>query len=245
MTDIHIDYEGLGSLDPSRGPASEPGAERHRGRSGLVRALLKAVVGLVVVVVVLVFPFVLMIGVGVRAYGAWGLSAWPALASGVLATAVLLSVMAWLTAWRLGGGARVRSVLVRAAALLAVGYAAWSLIYIASANVKSDEVRSEYRTLHPLLRLSASTLVLVDRSAVLTDASRSVEDYAAMGLPANEASLHFPQSDGFVHALDLRTLGRPEWRNRARSLYFRSLGFHTLRHVGTADHLHVSLRLPR
>ena len=207
-------------------------------------ALLKGGLGLVALALLLILPFVLMIGVGVRAYGVWGLAAWPALATGVLATAVLLGAVAWIIVWRLGGGVRVRRTLGRGAALLAVGYAGWSLVYIASANVKSDEVRSEYRTLHPLLRLSAATLVLVDRTAVLTDASRSVQDYAAMGLPANEASLHLPQTDGFVHALDLRTLGRPEWRNRLRSLYFRSLGFDTLRHVGTADHLHVSLPLP-
>lgn len=36
----------------------------------------------------------------------------------------------------------------------------------------------------------------------------------------------------------------PEWRNLAAELAFRAMGFHTLRHVGTADHLHVSLRLP-
>ena len=79
---------------------------------------------------------------------------------------------------------------------------------------------------------------------VITDAGRSAEDYYAMGLPVNEASLHFEQEDGFVHALDLRTNGRPEWRNRAVEMAFWALGFHSLRHVGTADHLHLSLRLP-
>ncbi len=64
------------------------------------------------------------------------------------------------------------------------------------------------------------------------------------GLPANESSLHFRQDDGFVHALDLRTVNRPEWRNLAAELAFRAMGFRTLRHVGTADHLHVSLRSP-
>jgi hypothetical protein len=65
-----------------------------------------------------------------------------------------------------------------------------------------------------------------------------------MGLPPAEASLHFEQATGYVHALDLRTRGRPEWRNRAVELGFWALGFHSLRHVGTADHLHLSLRLP-
>ncbi len=65
-----------------------------------------------------------------------------------------------------------------------------------------------------------------------------------MGLPVYERSLHFEQADGYIHAMDLRTLGRGEWRNRLMELYFRTLGFRTLRHVGTADHLHVSLPPP-
>ena len=98
--------------------------------------------------------------------------------------------------------------------------------------------------IHPLLRVASSALILVDPASVITDAARTAEDYWLMGLAPNEASLHFEQEDGFVHALDLRTIGRAEWRNRAVEMAFWALGFHSLRHVGTADHLHVSLRLP-
>ena len=62
-----------------------------------------------------------------------------------------------------------------------------------------------------------------------------------MGLPVNESSLHFEQANGYVHALDLRTQGRAVWKNTASIWWFKLLGFRTLRHVGTADHLHVSL----
>ena len=95
-----------------------------------------------------------------------------------------------------------------------------------------------------LLSRGIGGTILADADAVMTDADRSPEFYARAGLPANESSLHFRQDDGFVHALDLRTINRPEWRNLAAELAFRAMGFHTLRHVGTADHLHVSLRLP-
>ena len=37
-------------------------------------------------------------------------------------------------------------------------------------------------------------------------------------------ALHLRQDDGFVHALDLRTVGRPEWRNRATELRFQGAG---------------------
>jgi hypothetical protein len=86
-------------------------------------------------------------------------------------------------------------------------------------------------------------MVLVDSDAVITASERVVEDYAAMGLSSNAGSLHLEQADGYVHALDLRSLGRTEFRNRLTALYFKILGFRTLRHSGTADHLHISLPL--
>ena len=69
---------------------------------------------------------------------------------------------------------------------------------------------------------------------MITDADRTREFCARAGLPANEWSQHFRQDDGFVHALDLRTIDRPEWRRLAVELAFRAMGFHTLRHVGLA-----------
>ena len=96
----------------------------------------------------------------------------------------------------------------------------------------------------PILRVAVSTLLLADREGVLTGTGRTVEDYDRWGLPVNESSLHLPQEDGYVYAVDIRTAGRPEWQNRCVELYFRTMGFETLRHVGTADHLHVNL-VPR
>jgi len=62
-----------------------------------------------------------------------------------------------------------------------------------------------------------------------------------MGLPPNDGSLHYVQRDGYAHAADLRTAGRGLAENRLIQLYFWSMGFGTLRHVGTGDHLHVEL----
>ena len=56
----------------------------------------------------------------------------------------------------------------------------------------------------------------------------------------NKVWLHMPTSR-LVHAVDLRTKGKSELRNKLVSWYFRMMGFNTLRHVGTADHLHVSI----
>ncbi len=124
---------------------------------------------------------------------------------------------------------------------MVAGFAAYTLLYISVDNVKSGDIRSTYQSLHPLLRLSGGTLFMLDASSVVTDTGRTAEDYARMGLPVNESSLHFEQADGYVHALDLRTVGRAEWRNWTTQTWFKLLGFRTLRHSGTADHLHISL----
>jgi hypothetical protein len=110
--------------------------------------------------------------------------------------------------------------------------------------VKNEDLRSEYRSLHPLLRVATSTFILVDGDLVITDMERQAADYERMRLPVYERSLHFVQEDGYAHAVDLRTIGRSEWRNFTMQVCFRAMGFRTLRHVGTADHLHVSLPLP-
>jgi hypothetical protein len=71
--------------------------------------------------------------------------------------------------------------------------------------------------------------------------ARTPADYGRMGLPVNDRTKHYVQSDGWVHAVDIRTRERNELENRSIQLYFWLMGFSTLRHVGTADHLHVQL----
>ena len=115
------------------------------------------------------------------------------------------------------------------------------MIYFSSANAKSERVRAYYASLHPLLRVALSTLILADRDLVVTDLARGPESYAAMGLTPNDGSLHYLQRDGYTHAADLRTAGRGVLKNRLVQLYFWSMGFTTLRHVVTGDHLHVEL----
>jgi len=241
MSKIRVEYHG------PAGPPGEPKGDREPHGDG--RARRRSLPGTLLrwallAVLLAVLPFFLLIRGGVFAYHAWGLGPWLSLALSAAATMLLLALYAWGLSRRIGAGRGLRRFLTRAAAGLAAACVAWSLVFIAGANVKSEEVRAEYRNLHPLLRVAASAVILADPGAVITDAGRTPDFYRRLGLSPNESSLHFAQDDGFVHALDLRTLGRPEWRNRAVELAFRVMGFHTLRHVGTADHLHVSLRLP-
>ena len=194
--------------------------------------------------VLLVLPFLLLIRGGVFAYQEWALGTWPALLLSAAGTTLLLGLYGWGVSHKLGAGTGLKRLFSRAAVGVGIAYVGYALLFVASENVKSDDVLAEYHNVHPLLRVASSALILVDGEAVITDAARTSEDYWLMGLPENEASLHFEQDSGYVHAFDLRTSGRSEWRNRGVELAFWVLGFHSLRHVGTADHLHVSLRLP-
>lgn len=241
MTDLRIDYGNLTGL-VDEGVQQK---KRKQERKARFRSLPARVARWVAIVGVLaVLPFALLIRGGVFAYQEWGIGTWPALLLSAAASAALLGAYAWFVSHRLGATRRARTLLSRAAIAVGIAYVGYGLVFIASENVKSDDIAADYSAIHPLLRIAASALILVDPAAVITDANRTPEDYWLMGLPTNEASLHFEQSSGYVHALDLRTNGRPEWRNRAVELGFWALGFHSLRHVGTADHLHLSLRVP-
>jgi hypothetical protein len=241
VSDLRIDYSDLGVL-VKEGQAEARRKSGRTGRSG--RWLRRLVLWALTLALLATLPFFLLVRLGVVAYREWALGTWPSLALAVAATALLLAAYSWIVGRKVGAGRGMRWLMIRGAAGLAVAYVAYSLVYVAGANVKSDEVRREYRSLHPLLRVAAAAVFVIDGETIMTDAGRAPEDYWLMGLPVNEASLHFPQSDGFVHALDIRTVGRKEWRNRGLELAFWVMGFHALRHVGTADHLHVSLRLP-
>ncbi len=243
MSTLRVEYPGPGA-GTGPGAATGPGQPNPHNSTKPRRFLRRVVRWSVTAVLLSVLPFILLVRGGVFAYQQWGLGAWPSLAVSTAATALLLACYAWAVSRRLGAGKWFRKFMIRAAALAAAAFVAYSLLVIAGGNVKSEEVRAEYSALHPLLRMGVSVFVLADADAVITDADRTPEFYARAGLPANESSLHFRQDDGFVHALDLRTINRPEWRNLAAELAFRAMGFNTLRHVGTADHLHVSLRLP-
>jgi hypothetical protein len=195
-------------------------------------------------------PFFVLVRVSVFCYTQYRYPTWLALAVGVACMlAIVTAYAAWL--WRRiagrsgrGGRARVLVVARRVALPLVLAYVVYALVYLSSVNAKSDQVRAYYGSLHPLLRVALCTWILVDREIVITDLARRPEDYATMGLPVFDGTLHYRQRDGYVHAADVRTAGRCVVKNWLVRLYFWSMGFDTLRHVGTADHLHVELPLP-
>jgi hypothetical protein len=192
---------------------------------------------------VLVLPFWVLVGSSVLLYRNYGVPTWLAMLAGVLLTALILLVYAAWVAKKVSGSVRVPGFLWKTIVAVVGAYCLYALIYLSSVNVKGG-VEDTSHSLHPLLRVATSTFILVDSDLVITDMEREPEDYARMGLPLYERSLHFEQADGYAHAVDLRTAGRSEWRNFTMRAYFRLMGFRTVRHVGTADHLHVSLPQP-
>ncbi len=214
-----------------------PKARRSRGAVGWLLIPVR-------LAVLIVLPFVTLVGGAVWLYRVHAVPTWFALSCSGVATTVLLTIYGARLSKKLTGKARLRLVGTKLALPVIVFYCAYALLFLSSVNAKTADVRNYYRTIHPLLRVALSTAILVDRDIVVTDALREPVDYSRMGLPTLDNSLHFVQQDGFVHAVDLRTIGRTEWRNTLMIGYFRLMGLKTLRHVGTADHLHVSLAPP-
>ncbi len=174
---------------------------------------------------------------------------WPAmicLLGSTLATAIVMFIYFSFFYGKLTGrlgnfGAMKRRAMI--AFLVVVVYSMHGVLFFSSDNLKSSALKKEMNSLHPILRLSLSTLVYINKDLVITDASREPEDYKQMGLPSKSSSLHYKQpSSNYAHAVDLRTKGKSEWVNALVKGYFGLMGFNTLRHGGTADHLHVSLK---
>jgi hypothetical protein len=205
-------------------------AKRVWRRETLVALALASLKALAVVVL----PFLVYVRAAVYLYRR-GAHPWIAILIAALITCGIVSGFVMLIA------RGFRSVLKWAALPVVFAWCVYAAFYLSRVNIKSDEVRAYYSTLNPILRVALSTIVLVDPDLVVTDMGRVRADYRRMGLKVNDRTKHYVQPDGWVHAVDLRTRGRGVIRNRVVQLYFWSMGFSTLRHVGTADHLHVQL----
>jgi len=189
----------------------------------------------------LLLPFFVLVRLSTWLYLDRGLNGWLAVGCSAAGAAFLLSGAVAILARRLG--TRPGPWLLNSTFVMLAAYTFYLLLYISAVNVKSSGIRDTYRHLHPVLRVTLSTFVILDRNAVVTDTARRPEDYRMMGLSVANRSSHYEQRDGYVHAIDLRTSDRSPGRNFLTRLYFEAMGFDTLRHVGTADHLHVSLPL--
>ncbi|MEM9174276.1 MAG: hypothetical protein AAGC67_03510 [Myxococcota bacterium] len=202
-------------------------------RAGLLRAL--RTIGLAAL------PFVLLVRGAVTAHAWFDAPGWVAVAVGAGLAAACLTVLANRATRRLTGRDRRRKIALVLALPLVVAFSVYSLGWLSHANAKTPEIRHRWQELHPALRLAVGTARLADADVVVTDIGRRRADYVRMGLRPLERSRHYVQDDGWVHAVDLRTRGRGVVRNALARVWFAAMGFDTLRHTGSADHLHVAL----
>lgn len=195
-----------------------------------------------------ILPFVILVWTSVLLTLKAGLGPWPALGIALVVTFLVIFLLLNRLSKFLSGKKKmkpkVRTRNLRIAAVLVATLGIYVMFFVRGGAAGTRDIHEEYTSLHPTMRMAVGILVLLDRDAVITDLARSHGDYAQMGLAEKKKSLHYVQSDGYVHAVDFRTRDRSEWKNKATALYFRLLGLNTLRHVGTADHLHVSLSHP-
>lgn len=192
----------------------------------------------------LILPFIILIRGSVFIHEKYEYLPFVSLLGGIIITTLLLllyfTIIYAFVFRSLGSGETLKRTAI--AAFLVVGsYCLHGLFFISSKNVKSSQLKREMTDLHPILRIAVSTIILIDKDLIITDASRVPEDYRKMGLPTKSSSLHYRQKDGYAYALDLRTNTRTEIRNFFLKSYFWIMGFNTLRHSGTGDHLHISL----
>ncbi len=197
------------------------------------------------IIILLLLPFVALIRGAVFMHENYASNPQLSLTAGALATMILLTIylsyIFFRTTGKLGGGNSFKWKMLIAGALVIV-YCFNGLLFLKGGHAKTEAVQNEFTSLHPILRLSISTILFVDRDLILTDASRLPEDYKKMGLPTKTHSLHYKQKNGYAHAFDVRTKGHSELRNSFLKWYFEAMGFNTLRHIGTEDHLHISLK---
>ena len=188
-------------------------------------------------------PFFILVRGAVLLYHDAGWPAWLALLGSGAAMIGVLALYGAVMTRRLTGRMRFGWITRWVVLPLVVGFLVRGLLFLDRSHAQSESIRAEYRDTHPLLRMALATLDMADDKLVVTDMSRTSADYVRMGLPVLPHTMHGVQRDGWVHAVDIHTRGRGFLVNLFVATYFRAMGFRVLRHVGTADHLHVELPL--
>ena len=221
----------------------ESGPEVQRRSASPKRSPTKIFLLLLSGVLGLIFPFFLLIRTSVYLIRTEQWNGWVALVAGSVVTILFLWFLFVIIFRRAKHKKIVYKIGIGSLSMMVFGFCMYGLMYLSGVNAKTENVRQVYRSLHPVLRVAVATTTLADKDLIITDIKRSPEDYRAMGLNPRQTSLHYPQKTGFVHAIDLRTIGHSEFRNKLLEISLKTMGFQTIRHVGTADHLYVALPL--
>ncbi len=234
------DIDWLLNLNPEKGFEDSTRTEKVKKLS-IKRRILKICVTLLLIIALGIVPFFILIRTSVYLNLVQDWNGWAALVGGIIASTSLLGIYVLFLFRKVKNKKLLAQFGLGGVAALVGGFCIYGLMYLSSVNAKSDDIRQVYRSLHPILRVSVATATLAEKDLVITDIKRTEEDYISWGLTPLERSLHYEQKDGFVHAIDLRTIGHSEFRNKTLEWSLRAMGLQIIRHVGTADHLHVAL----
>lgn len=210
-------------------------------RLSIKRSLAKFLFSILLVVGLGILPFFILIKTAVFLTISKDLNVWLSLLGGMFASTLLLGIYILFICRNVKNKKLIQQFGFSGGAILVGGFCIYGLLYLSSVHAKTEDVREVYRTLHPILRVAVATTTLAEKNLVITDIKRTKEDYISWGLSPAESSMHYQQSDGYVHAIDLRTIGHSELRNNVLEWTLTAKGFQIIRHIGTADHLHVAL----
>ena len=234
------DVDWLLNLKPEMGFENGIREEKVKRRS-FKRRIFKAFFSILLVIGLGIVPFFILIRTAVFLNLEQSWNGWAALLGGMGASISLLGLYVLVLFRKINNKKLLAQFGLGGVAALVGGFCIYSLFYLSSVNAKTEDVRQVYRSLHPILRVSVATTTLAEKDLVITDIKRTEEDYISWGLTPLESSMHYEQKDGFVHAIDLRTIGHSEFRNKSLEWSLRAMGLQIIRHVGTADHLHIAL----
>ncbi len=122
--------------------------------------MLKFILRIFYLLFLLLLPFILLIRVAVGMHEQYAWNGWLALlVSGSVTSLIVLIYFSFLYSKITGkvGDWMAFKRRAYAAGFLVFAFAAYGLFYISGENMKHREIRSEYRELHPILRMSVST----------------------------------------------------------------------------------------
>ena len=155
---------------------------------------------------IVALPFICLIRGAVYLTDEYQLMPSMAIIGGLIGSAFVLTIYLMFFYGRLTGEVGSLRKKLRLAFLVVILYGAHGLFFLSVNNVKHSNIQKEYRNLHPILRLSISTIIHFDKSLTITNANRKPEDYRKMGLKSKKHSLHYRQSSGYVHAFGRSSL---------------------------------------
>lgn len=205
------------------------------------RRVFKAILSVLLILAMGIIPFFILVRTSVFLNLAKDWNGWASLLGGIFTATSFLGIYVLFLFRKVKNKKLLAQFGFGGVAALVGGFCIYGLLYLSSVNAKTEDVREVYRSLHPILRVSVAITTLAEKDLVITDIKRTKEDYISWGLTPRQSSLHYQQENGFVHAIDLRTKGHSEFRNKMLGWSLQTMGLQVIRHVGTADHLHVAL----